>query len=192
VSFGLERRGQHAPRTVEDDLIERSAHLRAGVVIGHYSEHRRSFLAGAPTPAELVSVQRGRYVAPSNGSPIHKFRSYLLANPAAMSEGVSLHHQCHDAIYVDRTFNAGQYLQSVDRIHRLGLAPGTETRISFLVCRDTVDETVDDRIRTKAECLSVMLSDASLVTMALPDEEAYGEWVEPDDLDVLLRHLGDG
>jgi hypothetical protein len=27
--------------------------------------------------------------------------------------------------------------------------------------------------------------------MALPDEEAYGEWVEPDDLDVLLQHLGD-
>ena len=116
----------------------------------------------------------------------------LLANPAAMSEGVSLHHQCHDAIYVDRTFNAGQYLQSVDRIHRLGLAPGTETRIRFLVSRDTVDETVDERIRTKAERLSVMLSDASLVTMALPDEEAYGEWVEPDDLDLLLQHLGDG
>lgn len=116
----------------------------------------------------------------------------LLANPAAMSEGVSLHHQCHDAIYVDRTFNAGQYLQSVDRIHRLGLAPDTEIRICFLVSRNTVDETVDERIRTKAERLSVMLSDASLVTMALPDEEAYGEWVEPDDLDLLLQHLGDG
>lgn len=116
----------------------------------------------------------------------------LLANPAAMSEGVSLHHHCHDAIYVDRTFNAGQYLQSVDRIHRLGLPPGTETRIRFLVGRDTVDETVDERIRKKAERLSVMLSDASLVTMALPDEEAYGEWVEADDLDLLLQHLSDG
>jgi SNF2 family DNA or RNA helicase len=116
----------------------------------------------------------------------------LLANPAAMSEGVSLHHHCHDAIYLDRTFNAGQYLQSVDRIHRLGLAPGTETRISFLVCRESVDETVDERIRVKAERLAAMLADESLITMALPDEEAYGEWVEPDDLDVLLEHLGRG
>ena len=113
----------------------------------------------------------------------------LLANPAAMSEGVSLHHHCHDAIYVDRTFNAGQYLQSIDRIHRLGLAPGTETRIRFLVSRDTVDETVDARIRVKAERLAAMLADPSLVTMSLPDEEAYGEWVEPHDLDVLLEHL---
>lgn len=113
----------------------------------------------------------------------------LIANPAAMSEGVSLHHECHDAIYVDRTFNAGQYLQSVDRIHRLGLAPGTDTRIRFLVCRDTVDEAVDGRVRVKAERLARMLSDPSLVTMSLPDEDAYGEWVEPEDLDVLLRHL---
>ena len=25
--------------------------------------------------------------------------------------------------------------------------------------------------------------------MALPDEEAYGEWIEPDDLDALFAHL---
>lgn len=116
----------------------------------------------------------------------------LLANPAAMSEGVSLHRECHDAVYVDRTFNAGQYLQSIDRIHRLGLVPGTETRIRFLVCRETVDETVDERVRVKAQRLAQMLSDPSLVTMALPDEEDYGEWVEHDDLDALLRHLGRG
>lgn len=116
----------------------------------------------------------------------------LLANPAAMSEGVSLHHVCHDAIYVERTFNAGQYLQSIDRIHRLGLAPGTETRITFLVSRGTIDETVDDRVRVKAERLASMLSDANLVTMALPDEEAYGSWVDADDLEALLVHLGRG
>ena len=31
----------------------------------------------------------------------------LLANPASMSEGLSLHQTCHDAIYLERTFNAG-------------------------------------------------------------------------------------
>src|SRR5262249_18403233 len=83
----------------------------------------------------------------------------LLANPAAMSEGLSLHHVCHDAIYLERTFNAGQYLQSLDRIHRLGLEPGTETRITFLVCEHTIDEAVDDRVRIKADRLAQMLSD---------------------------------
>lgn len=113
----------------------------------------------------------------------------LIANPAAMSEGVSLHHACHDAVYVDRTFNAGQYLQSIDRIHRLGLPSGTDTRITFLVSAGTIDETVDDRVRVKAERLSEMLSDPNLVTMALPDEDAYGSWVDADDLDSLFAHL---
>ena len=128
-------------------------------------------------------------------SELRRFRDddrcrVLLANPAAMSEGISLHHVCHDAIYLERTFNAGQYLQSLDRIHRLGLYPGTQTRITFLVSAGTIDRTVNDRIRLKAQRLSQMLSDPNLVTMALPDEEAYGSWVEADDLEALFVHLG--
>ncbi len=115
----------------------------------------------------------------------------LIANPAAMSEGVSLHHTCHDAIYLERTFNAGQYLQSLDRIHRLGLPPGVSTRMTFLVSEHTVDEIVNDRVRTKAERLSEMLSDPNLVTMALPDDEAYGDWIDVDDVDALFSHLTD-
>lgn len=113
----------------------------------------------------------------------------LLANPAAMSEGVSLHETCHDAIYVDRTFNAGQYLQSVDRIHRLGLDPGTETRVTILVARETIDESVDERVGAKSLRLGQMLSDDGLVTLALPDEEAYGEWIDVSDAPSLLAHL---
>jgi SNF2 family DNA or RNA helicase len=113
----------------------------------------------------------------------------LLANPAAMSEGVSLHHVCHDAVYLDRTFNAGQYLQSLDRIHRLGLRAGTETRITLLVSEGTIDEQVDDRVRVKAARLAAMLNDPELVTMALPDEEAYGAWIDAEDVDALFGHL---
>lgn len=127
---------------------------------------------------------------------LRKFREddeclVLIANPAAMSEGVSLHHTCHDAIYLERTFNAGQYLQSLDRIHRLGLPPGVATHMTFLVADHTIDEIVDDRVRTKAERLSEMLSDPNLVTMALPDEEAYGDWIDDDDVDALFAHLTD-
>lgn len=126
---------------------------------------------------------------------LHRFRHdadcmVLLANPAAMSEGVSLHHACQDAVYVDRTFNAGQYLQSLDRIHRLGLAETATTRITFLACPTTIDETVDRRVRIKAERLGALLNDGDLVTMALPDEEeGYGELIDADDLDELFAHL---
>jgi len=114
----------------------------------------------------------------------------LLANPAAMSEGVSLHQVCHDAVYLDRTFNAGQYLQSIDRIHRLGLAADQETRITFLLTSGTVDEVIDARIRQKAERLGEMLDDTDIATMSLPSDEDYGPAIDThDDLVALFAHL---
>ena len=60
----------------------------------------------------------------------------LIANPAAAGEGISLHTVCHDAIYVDRSYVSTHYLQSVDRIHRLGLKPDVETNIFLSIRRD--------------------------------------------------------
>ena len=54
----------------------------------------------------------------------------FIANPAATGEGISLHHVCHDAIYLDRSYNSTHYLQSIDRVHRLGLPEGTENPCS--------------------------------------------------------------
>ena len=114
----------------------------------------------------------------------------MIANPAAAGEGVSLHQVCHDAVYLDRTFNAGQYLQSLDRIHRLGLPPSTDTRITLLLSRGTIDEVIDDRVREKAERLGTMLDDPDIAAMALPDEEEYGAPVDDgDDVRALFAHL---
>ncbi|WP_433530305.1 DEAD/DEAH box helicase [Micromonospora sp. CA-263727] len=116
----------------------------------------------------------------------------LLANPAAMSEGVSLHKVCHDAIYIDRTFNAGQYLQSLDRIHRLGLTKDVETTVTLLIADGTIDERVNRRVEEKTRRLSRMLDDPGLVQMALPDDDDYGELIDdPQDLEEILQALGD-
>jgi SNF2 family DNA or RNA helicase len=113
----------------------------------------------------------------------------LLANPAAMSEGVSLHTTVHDAIYLDRTFNAGQYLQSVDRIHRLGLDPGIETNVTFLITAGTIDEVVQARVAEKAERLGQMLDDADIATMTLPSPEDDAAPIDVVDLAALLDHV---
>jgi SNF2 family DNA or RNA helicase len=116
----------------------------------------------------------------------------LIANPQAMAEGVSLHRACHDAVYLDRDFNAGKYLQSLDRIHRLGLDPNEETRITFLVARGTIDDVVNIRLQRKTENLAVMLDDRHLVTMALPgDDDEEQVVVDQDDIQALLQHVSD-
>jgi superfamily II DNA or RNA helicase len=143
----------------------------------------------------IPSVLTDPNAARTREGELARFRSdpdckVLLANPAAMSEGVSLHQVCHDAIYLDRTFNAGQYLQSLDRIHRLGLPPGQSTRITFLVTNGTIDEVIDARIKQKAERLGEMLDDPDISTMALPSDEDYGPAIDTyDDMVALFAHL---
>jgi hypothetical protein len=126
---------------------------------------------------------------------IERFRNdpnckVLLSNPATLGEGISLHQECHDAIYVDRDFAAGRYLQSVDRIHRLGLAPGTETRVKVLVTRGTIDEVVAQRLQLKLDFMGTILDDPSLTELADVDEEpSLGEELSREDLKQLIAHI---
>lgn len=117
--------------------------------------------------------------------------SVLLANPAACGEGISLHHWCHHAIYLDRTFNAGHFLQSQDRIHRLGLSKDVETRFTLLLSENTVDESVDERLRDKVRALSKLMNDPGLVRVALPEsDEVHDERPAfEDDFSALSAHL---
>ncbi|MFC1400262.1 MULTISPECIES: DEAD/DEAH box helicase [Streptacidiphilus] len=114
----------------------------------------------------------------------------LLSNPATLGEGISLHQVCHDAVYVDRDFMAGRYLQSLDRIHRLGLAPGTETRVTVLATRGTVDEVVRLRLEEKLEFMGRVLDDPAVQQLAdLQEEPAAGAGLDTADVRALLRHL---
>lgn len=121
----------------------------------------------------------------------------LVANPAAASEGVSLHTICHHAIYLDRTFNAAHYLQSEDRIHRLGLPPDQKTTIEIVECTGTVDETVRERLHQKVDAMAVALEDSSLridqlislEPTAEDDPEDYTVGLKQEDIEALLRDL---
>lgn len=116
----------------------------------------------------------------------------LVANPAACSEGISLHKVCHHAIYVDRSYNAAHYLQSVDRIHRLGLPPDTETYIHILESVapqivGAIDYSVRRRMIQKLRTMSEALDDFDLRRLALDEEEGEA----PLDYDITLEDLSD-
>ncbi|WP_328513823.1 DEAD/DEAH box helicase [Streptomyces mirabilis] len=114
----------------------------------------------------------------------------LLSNPATLGEGISLHHDCHDAVYVDRDFAAGRFLQSLDRIHRLGLAQGTETRITVLASEGTIDEVVAQRLNDKLQFMGRILDDPAVQQLADLDEEpAVGGGLDQKDLQALMGHL---
>lgn len=132
---------------------------------------------------------------PDRDEQLQRFRHdpdchVLISNPATLGEGISLHQVCHDAVYVDRDFMAGRFLQSLDRIHRLGLAPDTETRVTILVTRNTVDEVVRLRLEEKLEFMGRILDDPGVQQLAdLQEEPAVGAGMDAADVRALLRHL---
>ena len=112
----------------------------------------------------------------------------LVANPAACSEGISLHKICHHAIYVDRNYNAAQFLQSMDRIHRLGLDPDIDTTIEILHTPESIDENIETRLSNKIKRMASVLNDDSLHVEAEEvdlDETGFNE-VDAED---FLKHL---
>ncbi|WP_043424018.1 DEAD/DEAH box helicase [Arthrobacter sp. 135MFCol5.1] len=128
---------------------------------------------------------------------IERFRSdpdcmVLISNPATLGEGISLHRECHDAIFVDRDFAAGRFLQSLDRIHRLGLPADTETRITVLNSAATIDEVVSQRLETKLRFMGEILDDVSVRRLGdLSEEPVIGGGLDLDDLQALTGHLHD-
>lgn len=118
----------------------------------------------------------------------------LLSNPQTLGEGVSLHKECHDAIYVDRSYNAGLYLQSLDRIHRLGLSANQTTNVYLLESESSVDRNIARRLALKIDRLGTYLNDDGLVEVSLPSDDEYDlpdSIIGLDDFDLndLFEHL---
>jgi SNF2 family DNA or RNA helicase len=116
----------------------------------------------------------------------------LVANPAAAGEGISLHTVCHNAIYADRSYVSTHYLQSIDRIHRLGLGPDEETHIHIYRSKappviGSIDMSVSRRLVEKIRNMQQLLDDPDLHEIAFDEEEA----ADPLDYDVELKDIID-
>jgi SNF2 family DNA or RNA helicase len=127
---------------------------------------------------EMSSAERDRAVRAfkSEGGA-----SLLLANPAAAREGLTLT-QSRTAIYLDRTFNLVDFLQSQDRIHRLSQTKPCE--IVLLVAERTVDKFVDFSLAQKHRLARYTQRDTDSIS------EADLGLQKPDVLRALINPAG--
>ena len=114
----------------------------------------------------------------------------LVANYASCAEGISLHHVCHNAIYIDRSFQADQYLQSVDRICRLG----NNDEKNIIILQNKIPETlknidlaVNHALQRKIENMGRFLNDPDLIQMSLNESEG----IQPIDENISNSDLQD-
>jgi SNF2 family DNA or RNA helicase len=139
-----------------------------------------------PNDADTRERVIARFLAP--GRP-----AVLVTNPASCSESISLHRTCHNAIYLDRTYDCAQFLQSIDRVHRLGLPDNVTVKVHILQAthlgQPTIDHLVDASLTAKDAIMRQLLEGAVLRPIgqcADPADDAEGNL---QDLDALLHYL---
>lgn len=106
----------------------------------------------------------------------------IIANPFAVAESISLHKACHNAIYIERSFNAAHFVQSKDRIHRYGLKPDVETNYYYILSKDSVDETIDIRLSEKERRMNEIMEG-----MPVPLFNNITEDLGDDDIKALIK-----
>jgi SNF2 family DNA or RNA helicase len=110
----------------------------------------------------------------------------LIANPAACAESISLHMVCHDAIYLERSFNCGQFLQSLDRIHRVGLKKTDKISYYIPLIDTAIERVIDARLAARQKTLYAVLDDPAPVVSGL-DEDWLIE--RDEELEDIFREL---
>jgi SNF2 family DNA or RNA helicase len=118
----------------------------------------------------------------------------LVTNPASTSESISLHSSCHNAIYLDRTYDCALFLQSIDRIHRLGLRKGQAVAVHIIEAKrsgggPTIDTLVAASLRSKEGVMLQLLEGADIVPLNETDDPLTDAQGDKSDIEALLKYL---
>jgi SNF2 family DNA or RNA helicase len=170
--------------TVLDELLPVYLRDRADKVIvwtsfvGNISALHDRFITLKPVClyGEMDGSSRDASVASFKHDPHVRL---LIANPAAAREGLTLT-QARTAIYLDRTFNLVDYLQSQDRIHRLSQTKSCE--IVLLTAERTIDEFIDFSLNQKHRLARYTQRDTheiSVADLALQKPDLLRALLEP-------------
>lgn len=95
----------------------------------------------------------------------------VIANPFAVAESISLHKGCHNAIYLERDYNCSNFLQSKDRIHRVGLLKDQKTRYYYIICNDSIDTVINEKLKTKVARMEEIIDEEIPLFSRLDDDD---------------------
>jgi SNF2 family DNA or RNA helicase len=115
-------------------------------------------------------------------NPENKDFQIIIANPFAVSESISLHKGCHNAIYMERDYNCANFLQSKDRIHRVGLSDNIQTNYYYLISKNSIDSVINDRLDVKVKRMEEIIDE---------DIPLFNRIDDTDETDIISSLLED-
>jgi len=107
---------------------------------------------------EIPQEEREETIKAFN-NPLNNDFKVIIANPFSVAESISLHKGCHNAIYLERDYNCSNFIQSKDRIHRVGLDENQLTKYFYILSKDSIDEVINNRLRLKIERMEEIIND---------------------------------
>jgi len=110
--------------------------------------------------------------------------SVIIANPHAVGESISLHRACHNALYLEQGYNAGVYMQSKDRIHRVGLEDGDVTNYYYFHAADSTDSVAYNRVMLKERKMIELLESEEIPLLS--NNEDFMDDME-DNIKAIMR-----
>ena len=113
--------------------------------------------------------------------PLNNDFKVVIANPFSVSESISLHKGCHNAIYLERDYNAASFIQSRDRIHRVGLPKGVETKYYYFVSTNSIDTVIDQKLDEKVKRMEQIIDEEIPLFKRVNDSD------ETDIISLLLE-----
>ena len=130
------------------------------------NNHCSVIFGQTPIESEKYDIDQSREKIIKEFLSFDSNNNILIANPAACAESISLHKSCYHAIYYDLSYNCAQYLQSLDRIHRVG---GSENKVAnyyLLQYINTIDQDIIDNLTSKTKKMyEIIESDSDIYNL---------------------------
>lgn len=171
---------------IETNIFPQNEKVIIWTIFIQNAEQLQSYLAKNSIKSELLigripQEEREKIISKFN-NPANRDFSVIIANPFSVSESISLHKGCHNAIYLERDYNAANFLQSKDRIHRVGLPTGTVTNYYYFVSEKSIDSVINERLDIKVKRMEKIIDE---------DIPLFRRINDTDETDVISAILKD-
>lgn len=169
---------------ITDKIIKNNEKVIIWSIFILNAKELKSYLSKQKINSELligeVEQAKREWVIDNFNNPSNNDFQVVIANPFSVSESISLHMGCHNAIYLERDYNCANFLQSKDRIHRVGLPETQKTNYYYLLSKNSIDGVINHRLDLKVERMK------KIIDSEIPLFARINDFDETDIIKALL------
>jgi len=180
INFEIPKKYREIKKIIEHDILPINGKVIIWTIFIQNAKELMNYLQRSKINSRLLigeieQSEREKTIEKFNNPENEEFQ-VVIANPFSVAESISLHKGCHNAIYLERDYNCSNFLQSKDRIHRVGLEKNQITTYYYIISNDSIDEVINDGLNVKIERMEKIIND---------DIPLFNRINEDDETDII-------